>query len=73
MEKLPNRHDAFGAKYYHQARIELAMQKKEKALKSLNQALVNKAEFWSYKFREDSFLIDLFKHSSFQTLVESNK
>ena len=71
MEKLPNRHDAFGAKYYHQARIELAMKKKTEALKSLNQALDNKAEFWSYKFREDSFLIDLFEDKSFQKMITS--
>jgi len=73
MEKLPSRHDAFGAKYYHQARIELAMKKKKEALNTLNQALANKAEFWSYKFREDSFLIDLFENPSFQNMVKSNE
>ena len=72
MEELPNRHDAFGAKYYHQARIKLAMKKEKEALNALNQALANKAEFWSYKFQEDSFLIDLFEHLSFQNMVKSN-
>lgn len=71
MEKLPNRHDAFGAKYYHQARIELAMGKQKEALENLSRALANKAEFWSYKFREDSFLINLFDHLSFQNMIES--
>lgn len=73
MKKLPDRHDAFGAKHYHQARIELAMNKKKEALDALKQALDNKAEFWSYKFREDSFLMDLFEHPSFQKMAEFNE
>lgn len=70
LSDLPNRHDAFGAKYYHQARIESAMQEPKKAIHSLRKALEHKAEFWSYKFMEDSFLKTLFKDTEFQNMVE---
>ena len=70
MEKLPIRHDAFGAKFYHQARIETAIKKKEEAVNSLKKALTQHAEFWSYKFKEDSFLLPLFDEPFFQKLVK---
>lgn len=66
---LPNRHDAFGAKFYHQARIEVALKQYEKAIKSLKNALAAKAEFWSNRFYEDGLLRDLFEEEGFQELV----
>lgn len=70
MPALPPRHDAFGAKWYNQARIEVAMGKKEEALQSLNKALDNNATFWSYKFKEDSFLMPLFGYEAFEEMVK---
>jgi len=49
MEKLPNRHDAFGVKHYHQARIELAMEKKKEA-------------FWQFYFRSKFNIYFLSQH-----------
>ena len=69
MEDPPPRHDAFGAKSYHSARIEVAMGQNEKALLSLNKALELNAEFWSNKFKEDGFLRPLFGDMAFEELV----
>ena len=68
-EELPNRHDAFGAKFYHQARIEIALNQPEKAIQSLENALAAKAEFWSNRFREDGLLKELFPNEKFKELV----
>ena len=72
IENPPPRHDAFGAKFYNQARIEAAMGKKDKAVESLKKALQANAEFWSYKFKEDSFLKYLFGDSAFEELLKIN-
>ncbi len=66
--KLPNRHDAFGAKFYHQARIEVALNQSEKAIQSLKNALTAKAEFWSNRFKEDGLLKELFQDENFKEL-----
>lgn len=71
IENPSPRHDAFGAKLYNQARIEVAIGEKEKAVESLKKALLANAEFWSYKFKEDSFLKSLFGDPSFEKLVET--
>lgn len=68
-EPLPHRHDAFGAKFYHQARIEVALNQKEKAINSLKNALAAKTEFWSNRFKEDGLMQDLFGDLDFETLV----
>lgn len=66
---LPHRHDAFGAKFYHQARIEVALNQKDKAINSLKKALDAKAEFWSNRFKEDGLMQGLFGHPDFETLT----
>lgn len=66
---LPPRHDAFGAKFYHQARVEVALGNKETAIQSLKKALANKAEFWSNRFTEDGLLKGLFGEADFKDLV----
>ncbi len=71
IEKPSPRHDAFGAKPYNQARIEIALGEKEKAAESLKKALLANAEFWSYKFKEDSFLKSLFGNPTFEKLVKT--
>lgn len=73
MNDLPLRHDAFGAKYYHQARIEVALKQSENALSSLNKALANNAEFWSNRFKEDGLLKDLFGKTEFEVLTSFSK
>ena len=70
LEDLSMRHDAFGAKFYHQARIEVALNQKENAINSLKKALAAKAEFWSNRFKEDGLMKDLFGHARFELLVE---
>ncbi len=70
MKTLPTRHDAFGAKWYHQARIELALNQKEKAINSLKKAVAAKAAFWSNRFKEDGLMKDLFGDTEFERLVE---
>jgi len=70
-EDLPNRHDAFGAKFYHQARIEVALNQQEKAISSLKNALAAKGEFWSNRFREDGLLKGLFEEKGFKELVHA--
>ena len=70
MDDLPPRHDAFGAKFYNQARIEAAMRRKKAAMQSLKKALENNAAFWSYKFKEDGFLVPLFGWPPFEELVK---
>lgn len=69
---LPARHDAFGAKFYHQARVEAALGQKEAAIQSLKQAIENKAEFWSNRFKEDGLLKELFGEVEFEKLVLEN-
>lgn len=69
---LPNRHDAFGAKYYHQARIQVALNHHSKAIQSLEHALADKAEFWSNRFKEDGLMRDLFNLVSFKRLVKQH-
>ena len=66
---LPPRHDAFGATSYHQARIEVALGRQEEAIQSLQQALNDKAEFWSNRFKEDGLLKELFGRVDFEGLV----
>ena len=70
IDKLATRHDAFGAKFYQQARIETAMKKNADAIHSLKKALSHHAEFWSYKFKEDGFLKNLFEDASFKQLAQ---
>lgn len=72
-DTLPNRHDAFGAKFYHQARIEVALNQPKKAVHSLRNALASKAEFWSNRFREDGLLKGLFQDNEFVELVHPPK
>lgn len=72
MGDLPPRHDAFGAKYYHQARIEVALNQSANAIQSLKKALAEKAEFWSNRFREDGLMKNLFKITAFKELVVYN-
>jgi len=55
--ELPPRHDAFGAKFYHQARIEVALGQKENAISSLKKALAANAEF---KKMKSKWLINYF-------------
>ena len=69
MEDLPARHDAFGAKYYHQARIEVALGQQEKAIYSLQKAIANKAAFWSNRFNEDGLMKELFDVIDFEKLI----
>ena len=71
MKTLPNRHDAFGAKWYHQARIELALNQKEKAILMLKKAVAAKAVFWSNRFKEDGLMKGLFGNADFKQLVET--
>lgn len=71
MDKLPARHDAFGAPFYHQARIEVALDQPEKAIQSLKKAIATKAAFWSNRFKEDGLLKDLFERSDFKGLVKT--
>jgi len=73
MPDLPPRHDAFGAKFYHQARIEVALKQTDNAINSLKKAIANKAEFWSNRFKEDGLMKALFGHADFETLVKWNK
>ncbi len=70
-EPLPLRHDAFGAKFYHQARIEVALNQKDEAINDLENALISKAEFWSNRFKEDGLMRDLFNDKNFQELVDN--
>lgn len=70
---LPARHDAFGAKFYHQARIESALNQSKNAIHSLKNALNTNGEFWSNKFREDGLLKDLFEDKDFEKLVKIKK
>lgn len=70
LDPLPNRHDAFGAKFYHTARIQVALNQPEEAIQSLKQAVAAKAEFWSNRFREDGLLKELFEQADFKTLVK---
>ena len=70
IENPPPRHDVFGAKFYNQARIEAAIGEKEKAMESLKKALEANAEFWSYKFKEDSLLNSLIGFPLFDELVK---
>lgn len=70
MADLPARHDAFGAKHYHQARIEVTLKQSENALSSLNKALANNAEFWSNRFKEDGLLKGLFGKTEFELLTK---
>ncbi len=72
MADLPPRHDAFGAKYYHQARIEVALNQSANAINSLKKALANHAEFWSNRFKEDGLMSDLFENLDFKGLVKLN-
>ena len=69
MDKLPPRHDAFGAKFYHQARIEVALGQSTNAINSLKKAVANKAEFWSNRFKEDGLMRMLFEQEDFKKLV----
>lgn len=69
MAPIPHRHDAFGAKFYHQARIEVALNQHEKAIKSLKKALAAKAEFWSNRFNEDGLLKDIYEHPIFKEIL----
>ncbi len=69
---LPLRHDAFGALFYHQARIELALGQSATAIQSLQKALTHKAEFWSNRFVEDGLLKDLFGQDGFERLVKGH-
>ena len=69
MGDLPARHDAFGAKYYHQARIEVALGQQEKAIISLEKAVDNKAAFWSNRFTEDGLMKGLFGMDGFEKLI----
>ncbi len=70
MDDLPPRHDAFGAKFYHQARIEIALKQTDNAITSLTKGLANKAEFWSNRFKEDGLMRDLFEENDFKILVK---
>lgn len=70
MDDLPLRHDAFGAKFYHQARIESALNQSANAVSSLQKALTNKAEFWSNRFKEDGLMKDIFEENGFKMLVQ---
>lgn len=70
-EELPHRHDAFGAKFYHQARIEVALNQQENAMQSLKNAIAGKAAFWSNRFKEDGLLKNMFNRKGFKTLVQS--
>ncbi|MFK7981517.1 MAG: tetratricopeptide repeat protein [Saprospiraceae bacterium] len=70
MDDLPPRHDAFGAKFYHQARIKVALGQPKDAIKSLKKGLANKAEFWSNRFREDGLMRDIFEEDGFKILVQ---
>ena len=70
METLPTRHDAFGAKLYHQARIEVALNQREKAIHTLKKAVIAKAAFWSNRFKEDGLMKELFGDANFEKLVE---
>ena len=67
---LPARHDAFGAKFYHQARIETALNQSSNAIRSLKKALAANGEFWSNRFKEDGLLKDLFGDKDFELLVK---
>lgn len=67
---LPARHDSFGAKFYHQARIETALNQSPNAIQSLKNALVANGEFWSNRFKEDGLLKDLFGDTDFEQLVK---
>ena len=73
MDDLPPRHDAFGAKHYHQARIEVALDQSVNAIQSLKKALANNAEFWSNRFKEDGLLKDLFEKREFELLTRFSK
>ena len=70
MDKLPPRHDAFGAKFYHQARIEVALKQTDNAIASLKKGLANKAEFWSNRFKEDGLMKDILEEEGFKMLVQ---
>ncbi|GEM_PF-7089619 len=70
MDDLPLRHDAFGAKFYHQARIEVALNQSKNAISSLQKALINNGEFWSNRFKEDGLMKDIFKENGFKMLVQ---
>ena len=72
-DTLPNRHDAFGATFYHQARIEIALNRPENAIQFLKNAIAKKAEFWSNRFKEDGLLIDLFDNTAFQKLIKNGE
>ncbi len=69
MKELPARHDAFGAKYYHQARIEVALDQQEKAIHSLEKTIANKAAFWSNRFKEDGLMKGVFGVADFEKLI----
>jgi len=69
-DDLPLRHDAFGAKDYHQARIEVALHQNEKAIQSLKKALSAKAAFWSNRFKEDGLMNGLFGEPDFKKMVQ---
>ena len=69
LDELPVRHDSFGAKFYHQARIEVALNQKEKAIHSLEKAVAAKAAFWSNRFKEDGLMRDLFGDTDFEGLI----
>ena len=70
-QDLPPRHDAFGAKHYQQARIEVALGQKEAAIASLKKALRENAEFWSNKFKEDGLLVYLFGQPEFEEMIRA--
>lgn len=70
MNDLLPRHDAFGAKFYHQARIEVALKQTDNAITSLKKGLANKAEFWSNRFKEDGLMRELFEENGFKMLVQ---
>ncbi len=70
---LPPRHDTFGAKWYHQARIQVALGQYDQATQLLQQAIQQKSEFWSNRFKEDGLLKDVFGQADFELLVKENQ
>lgn len=70
MNDLSPRHDAFGAKFYHQARIEVALNQPQNAINSLKKGVATNAEFWSNRFREDGLMKNIFEEAGFKKLVQ---
>lgn len=73
IKNVPARQDVFGAKHYHQARIEIALNKKEQAITSLKESLKANAAFWSNRFREDGLMKELFEEKEFQLLTDHSQ